>query len=91
MNAEYLMIYQSMNVSHLLDDEVEHELVIRRGKFSSGDSRDMKRRKLRGLMKLQREENNFETVALAIEQQDAEYHLLDEKIAKIREELENRI
>ncbi|XP_062712466.1 uncharacterized protein LOC134289848 [Aedes albopictus] len=91
MNDEHVMIYQSMNVAHLLDDEVEHELVIRREKFSSGDSRDVKRRKLRGVMKLQRDKNDFTICLLKDEQIEAEFQEIDEKLAKIREALENRL
>lgn len=84
MSVEHLMIYQSMNVMHLLDDEVEHELVIRREKFSSGDSRDVKRRKLRRIMKLQRDKNEFTFSPLKEEQLEVEFHEIDEKLAKIR-------
>lgn len=91
MSVEHLMIYQSMNVMHLLDDEVEHELVIRREKFSSGDSRDVKRRKLRRIMKLQRDKNEFTFSPLKEEQLEVEFHEIDEKLAKIREALENKL
>uniref|UniRef100_A0A8D8MQH4 (northern house mosquito) hypothetical protein n=2 Tax=Culex pipiens TaxID=7175 RepID=A0A8D8MQH4_CULPI len=49
MRQELEMHYRSMDVKHLLVDEVEHELLIRQEEFSGGDTLDAKRRKLRGV------------------------------------------
>lgn len=40
MRQELEMHYRSMDVKHLLVDEVEHELLIRQEEFSGGDTLD---------------------------------------------------
>lgn len=64
MNSVYLLQYRSMNVEHLLVDEIEHELVVRQVAFKSGESRDAKKRLLREKLKEQRENNDFEFLYL---------------------------
>ncbi|XP_055613020.1 uncharacterized protein LOC129759569 [Uranotaenia lowii] len=88
--SEFTLQYRSLNVNHLLDDELEHELTIRAVKFTSGESRDVKRRKLRNAMKQQRETNHFELLPVEENARESEFNLIDEKIAKIRDMLDNR-
>lgn len=38
MDSKYASQYRSMNVNHLLDDELEYELVLRKVEYSSGES-----------------------------------------------------
>ncbi|EAT34514.1 AAEL013259-PA [Aedes aegypti] len=91
MNAEFELKYQSMNVAHLLVDEVEYELKIRQVPFNVGDSRDVKRRRLRQKLKEQKEKNNFEIVLeMSPEECKRDLNIVDEKIAKIHDQLENR-
>lgn len=91
MDAEFELKYQLMNAGHLLGDEVEYELAIRQIPFKVGDSRDAKRRRLRQTLKEQREKNNFEVVlALSSDECLRDLHVVDEKLAKIRDQLENR-
>lgn len=90
MNSELLLQYRSMNVDHLLDDELEHELVIRKVDYSSGESRATKNRKLRRKLKDQREMGDF-TVSLLDSEEECrrEFGQVDEKLAKIRYRLES--
>lgn len=90
MNSELIDLYRSMNVNHLLDDELEYELALRRVEFSSGESRDIKRRKLRNAMKEERESNSFISRKIVEEARDTESRQVEEKIAMIRDSLENK-
>lgn len=90
MESKYASQYRSMNVNHLLDDELEYELVLRKVKFSSGESRDIKRRKLRGAMKEERDANTFASRSIAEEARESESRLVEEKITMIRDSLETR-
>lgn len=91
MNAEFELKYQLMNAGHLLVDEVEYELTIRQVPFNVGDSRDVKRRRLRQKLKEQKEKNDFEVdFTLSSDECLRDLHVVDEKLAKIRDQLENR-
>lgn len=91
MTLEHRMKYRSMNVNHLLDDELEHELAIRAVQFSGDESRDTKRRRLRNVMKVLRENNEDENVLDVAEgTREVELQTVDLKLAKIRDALENR-
>lgn len=52
-------MYKSMDVSHLLIDEVEHELLIRNILFSSDEHDSVKRRKLKDRMRQEQEIDSF--------------------------------
>lgn len=90
MSSDYILQYRSLNPDHLLDDEIEHELLIRQHDLSRSMSRDAKKRKLRNLLKLQRELNNFDVSSLPREEQELEFRQVEEKLAKVRYMLENR-
>lgn len=91
MNPEFMLQYRSMNVEHLLADEIEHELLIRQVAFKSSESVDAKKRKLRNKLKEQRETNVFAVVYLKkTDECKDELNRVDEKLAKIRDHLENR-
>lgn len=89
MNFESLLLqYRSMNTDHLLDDELEHELIIRGVEYSSGESRDMKKRKLRHKLKEQREINDFTIKVIDSEEGcKREMMQIEEKLVKIRDKL----
>ncbi|XP_053698916.1 probable replication factor C subunit 1 [Sabethes cyaneus] len=91
MNSEFELQYRSMNVEYLLADEIEHELLIRQVAFKTGESIDAKKRKLRNKLRELRETN---IVTLAYFENPAEcedeLNRVDEKLAKIRDQLENR-
>lgn len=91
MNFESLLLqYRSMNTDHLLDDELEHELIIRGVEYSSGESRDMKKRKLRHKLKEQREINDFTIKVIDSEEGcKREMMQIEEKLVKIRDKLEH--
>lgn len=84
------MRYHSMNVNHLLDDEVEYELAVRAVKFTSGESRDMKRRKLRNAMRVERDNGKFISVPIPENRREQEFEMIDEKLARIKNKLENK-
>ncbi|XP_062700230.1 uncharacterized protein LOC115256812 [Aedes albopictus] len=90
MDSKYASQYRSMNVNHLLDDELEYELVLRKVEYSSGESRDIKRRKLRGAMKEEKDSNRFVSRSVIVEARESESRQVEEKIAMIRDSLENR-
>ncbi|XP_062713348.1 trichohyalin-like [Aedes albopictus] len=90
MDSKLASIYRSMNVNHLLDDELEYELALRKVVFTSGESRDIKRRKLRGAMKEERESNRFVSRTIVEEAREGESRQVGEKLAMIRDSLENR-
>lgn len=91
MDAEFNLKYQLMNAGHLLVDEVEYELAVRQVPFKIGDSRDVKRRRLRQKLKEQRDKNDVEIVfTLSPEECVRDLNVVDEKLAKIRDQLENR-
>lgn len=83
-------MYRSMNVNHLLDDELEYEIALRKVAFSSGESRDIKRRKLRATLKEERESNSFVSRRIAEEAREPEARQVEEKLTLIRDSLENR-
>lgn len=84
---EFELQYRSMNVDHLEDDEIEHELHIRSLTFGRDDSRDSKKRKLRRALK----DQSIQIVLFKeAEQCDTEANLIDWKLALIRERLENQ-
>ncbi|XP_055616990.1 uncharacterized protein LOC129762589 [Toxorhynchites rutilus septentrionalis] len=90
MNSEYVLQYRSMNVDHLLVDEIEYELEVRQVPFTESESRDVKKRKLRTILKEQRESNNFELTSCESQEEcEKENQLLIEKIAKIQHQLES--
>ncbi|XP_062708906.1 uncharacterized protein LOC134288341 [Aedes albopictus] len=85
-----LLQYRSMNTDHLLDDELEYELVIRGVEYSSGESRDLKKRKLRHKLKEQREISDFSMEVIDSEEGcKKELMQVKEKLTKIRDKLEN--
>lgn len=90
MDSELLLQYRSMNAEHLLDDELEHELIVREVLYSSGENRGMKCGKLRHKLKEQRENGDFTVTRIESEEEcRREFKQVDEKLAKIRYELEN--
>lgn len=90
MDSMYSRQYRSMNVNHLLDDELEYELALRKVEFTSGESRDIKRRKLRNALKEERESNSFVSRRISEEARESELRLVEEKLAMIRDSFENR-
>lgn len=84
------MKYRSMNVNHLLVDEVEYELAVRDVKFTSGESKDIKRRKLRNVMKSERDSGKYVSTPIDPQTQEKEFEMIDEKIARIKNKLENK-
>lgn len=90
MRQELEMHYRSMDVKHLLVDEVEHELLIRQEEFSGGDTLDAKRRKLRGVLKAQKESNNFDVLLVSEKYCEGEYEQVVTKLDHIRMMLENK-
>lgn len=81
------MQYRSMNVDHLQDDEIEHELNIRLITCGSDDKRDAKKRKLRRAIK----DESVKVVLITDPVQCAsEADAVDRKLALIRDRLENQ-
>lgn len=88
--ANYLMLYRFMNVLHLLDDELEHELKIRKVVCSSGEPRHTKRTKLRYVLRKQREEKTYNVEGCEDLDSEVEINQIDEKLAAISVPLENK-
>lgn len=56
---ELQKLYYNMDVSHLAIDEIEHELYVRKISFKSNELESTKRRRLKEVMKNERETNSF--------------------------------